>query len=183
MRAVTRPDGATARRVRTAAFSLVTVGLAVGAHVAAGGVAPALPVLALLALLVDAGAGAFLRRPRGVLGTGLALAAGQIGLHAGFVMTSPTHDSLGPGAVLVSPAMAAWHALASLVLAAVLSHGEELLRRLLALVLPLHDIAFFEAPARPAGPRWATTPFAGRHGRGFRLGCTLRGPPRRPATA
>ena len=154
---MTAPAPDPARRLRSTGFAAAAVGLAVGAHTTAGGAVPVLPLLVLLGTLVEASATAFARRRRGAAATGAALITTQAALHAAFLATEPghgAHAALGPSMLLA-------HGLAALVLGWLLSHGETVLVRALARLLPVLAVVPFR-PATvihvlvrtPAGPQW-----------------------------
>lgn len=143
--------GPDARRLRIGAVAVATVALTLAAHVLAGGAAmPSLPVLGILVLVVDLSATVVGRRPRGPLETGIALAFTQTVLHVAFTASTASVDAAGHLHVhshLTSP-MLAGHAAAALVLGAVISHGERLLRRALRRLLPVVALRPFRAPVR-----------------------------------
>ncbi|GAY12454.1 hypothetical protein [Pseudonocardia sp. N23] len=143
--------GPDARPWRVAAVAVATVVLTLAAHVLAGGATmPSLPVLGILVLLVDLSATVVGRSPRGPLETGIALAFTQTVLHLAFTASTASVDQAGHLHVhshLTTP-MLAGHAAAALALGALISHGEQVLRRAVRRLLPVVATAPFRAPVR-----------------------------------
>ncbi|ODU03146.1 MAG: hypothetical protein ABS81_15270 [Pseudonocardia sp. SCN 72-86] len=143
--------GPDARQWRIGAVAVATVALTLAAHVLAGGAAmPSLPLLGILVLVVDLSATVVGRRPRSPLETGIALAFTQTVLHVAFTASTASVDHAGHLHVhshLTTP-MLAGHAAAALVLGALISHGERLLRCALRRVLPVVTLRPFRAAAR-----------------------------------
>jgi hypothetical protein len=107
---------------RVAVFTLATVALGVGGHLAGGGRAPSAVVLAGLlagcAVAASGMAGREQTMPRLVLAVG----AIQLGIHA--VLMSPTPGMHQHGSAMPGRAMVTWHAVAVLLLAWWLRRGE-----------------------------------------------------------
>jgi hypothetical protein len=155
-------------RLRSAAFAAAAVGLAVGAHVTAGGGPPVVPLVVGLVALVEAVATAFARRRRGAVATGAALAGSQALLHVVLAAAEPSHAGhAGHAAGVLTPAMLTAHALAAMVLGGLLSHGELVLGWALGLLVPIAAVVPFRPPAPTAvavvvpvvhaARRWAVT--------------------------
>jgi hypothetical protein len=128
------PTSSGARSVRSTAFAGCAVGLALGAHVTAGGEVPDLLPLLLLAVLAEAASSTFARRPRGAIATAVALLSAQVVLHGAFMMAVPhtVHVSHLP-----SPPMLVAHGIAALVLGVLLARGERLIRRVARVLVPV----------------------------------------------
>ncbi|WP_207898630.1 hypothetical protein [Amycolatopsis pittospori] len=144
------PTGGPARRLRGGAVGLLTGTLATGAHLGANGRVPDMGVVVLLVALLSWVAYAFAGRQRGPLAILGLVAGGQLAMHAslGFlVWEAHSHHTEAPGNGLL---MTAGHAIATLVVVAVLSGAERVvfaLTKLIAAVLP-----------RRLTPRPATAP-------------------------
>lgn len=121
-------------RVRATAFAASTVGLALGAHVTAGGVMPALPLLVLLVALTEGFFTAFAQRRRGPVEIGAALVGAQSALHCAFTLAAPPEHHTG---VSPTPTMVLTHGVATLMLAVLLHRGEDVLAWVARLLLPL----------------------------------------------
>lgn len=146
------PTSSGAHRVRSTAFAVSAVGLALGAHATAGGEPPVLPLLVLLVALVDAASSTFARRSRSPLATAAALLTAQVVLHGAFTLAGPVHAGHAAHAGhLPSVLMLVAHGIAALVMAFLLSHGERLIRRITRVLVPV-------AVLRPFRPRPATGP-------------------------
>jgi hypothetical protein len=167
---------------RVAVFTLATVALGVGGHLAGGGRAPSALVLAgLLAGCAVAASGMAGREqtlPRLVLAVG----AIQVGIHA--VLMSPTpgmhqHGAAMPGHAMLGRSMVGWHAVAVLLLAWWLRRGEAAAWRL---ARALANRVFRERAALAMPEPWASVLGQGRarHGTAHRAvqGWSGRGPPR-----
>ncbi|MCO1655624.1 hypothetical protein [Pseudonocardia humida] len=180
------PTPGAVRRLRSAAFAVSAVGLAVGAHVTAGGALPALPLVVGLVALVEASATAMARRRRGTAGTAAGLVVAQALLHFAFAADSPHagHGHMAHGGQFGganAPTMLAAHALAAVVLGFLLSHGDRMAEWAVGLLVPIAVVAPFRprasvrvllvAPVTAALGRWVV----GLHDVG------RRGPPRAPA--
>ncbi|WP_433281396.1 hypothetical protein ACQPZA_14710 [Pseudonocardia xinjiangensis] len=129
------PTSSGARRVRSAAFAACAVGLALGAHVTAGGEAPDVTLLLVLGVLVEAASSTFARRPRGAIATAVALLSAQVALHGSFMIAGPAHAA--HVSHLPSPPMLVAHGLAALVLAVLLVRGEQLITRVARVLVPV----------------------------------------------
>lgn len=133
-RSVERASRHSAQRVRSAAFAVSAVGLALGAHVTAGGVVPALPLVLLLVVLIEGIAATFARQRRSPAVIAIGLVGAQAFLHSAFTLVTPSghaHPVLPSGSMMLA------HGVATLLLAGLLHRGEELLERLTHLLLPL----------------------------------------------
>ncbi|WP_214405984.1 hypothetical protein [Pseudonocardia lacus] len=182
------------RRLRSVAFAVAAVGLAVGAHVTAGGSPPALPLVVGLAALVEAGATTMARRRRGTATTAAGLAAAQALLHVVFSAVEPAHagyadhaQHMAHGGHLVgapTPAMFAAHGLAAVVLGFLLSHGDRMAGWALRLLVPVAAIAPFRPRVGSAAPPVVAVATAGlaRWVVGLH-DVSRRGPPRASAVA
>jgi hypothetical protein len=167
--------------LRSGAFAVAAVGLAVGAHVSAGGALPAAPLIVGLAALIEAVVSTTGRRRRGPTAVAAGLLVTQALLHVVFAATESSHAGHAAHsehlAGAASPAMLTAHALAAVVLGSSLSHGERLVEWAVGLLLPIVVIAPFRRPAAtevPQVPPVAAAPgrwVVGRHDR------SRRGPP------
>jgi hypothetical protein len=205
------PVSAPLRLPRALVVTALVLGLAAAAHTAGGGHLPAAPVFALLAVLVLLPVTVLARRRltfpvlTGVLG------AGQVALHGAFTSFSPpihcgtvgvaahTHhqaavlpecvsaqvaDDMVNDLGLISLVMLAAHALAVAVTALLLAHGEVLLWRMLAWLIPGIPVTAVMPPPEWPAPATPRTVFR-LPLRPFLRARTLRGPPQRclgPAT-
>jgi hypothetical protein len=97
--------------------------LATTGHVVGGGSLDDLSPFAVLVPMLATVMVAVAERCRGIVAMLAALGAGQAGLHAVLGVLTAHHDHVG-GAVLPAPPMVAAHAVATLVVAAVLWHAD-----------------------------------------------------------
>jgi len=145
------------RASRAALATLLVLGLAASAHTLGGGAPPGTLAGVVLALLVGPIAWWCTRRELGVLGlTGL-LAGAQVLVHAGLSAMAPAagtasaahvHAALpaglagGPGTAAAQPShgpgttMLLWHVVATVVTALLLARAEDVLWRVVRLLLP-----------------------------------------------
>jgi hypothetical protein len=154
---VSAPTGAVPR-LRSAAFALAAVGLAVGAHVTAGGMLPAVPLAVGLVALVEAAATAWARNRRGAVTTAAALVVAQALLHVVLSAAEPSHAGHAHHGSATTPGMLAAHGLAAVVLGFLLSHGDRMAGWAVGLLVPIVVVAPFRPrvgvrvlPATPAG--------------------------------
>lgn len=189
--------GRPARLVRALAVSAAILTFSATAHTQGGAALPALPWLAGLTavlLLVVAPLTARRMRPLTLLAL---LGAGQFVLHHALLLlgSGPSrcvpvqlhahHTVLDCSGALAEPAtahgigtaMLLWHLLATLASAAAITHGETVLRALLAAVRPLFALtARVEPPALAPRPRVSSHPWL-PSAPVFRLTAPTRGPP------
>jgi len=139
-------------RLRVPTFTFASLGLALAAHVAAGGSLPGPGVLAVLALTVAAVCGVVATGERGPVSIGAAMAAVQLGVHLGLSASTvggpPMPDEMvmawtpgDPGAAVGQPlTMSVGHAAVGVLLTWWLARGEaatwRAVRRLVARLLP-----------------------------------------------
>lgn len=152
-----------------------------GHLVGGGGVPSAAPVL-LGGALVAAGCVAWAGKPRGFRQLLVAAAAAQGGFHLTLSL-SPAHPMAGHPLV-PDLRMLAGHAAATVVMAAVLAHGE----RVLDALARVADRALFVVPRDPEVYRPVQIPITGPDagpatGVLVAAGCPRRGPPARTAAA
>jgi hypothetical protein len=173
-----------ARSMRTWAFAVLAVGLAVAAHLTAGGSMPGLPQLLLLGVLVEAGAAAVARWRPGQVATAVTMGVVQVGLHGMLVLGGPSHGAAMVGHTAAGTrGMVVAHAGAALVLGVLLAHGERLLVAAARLLMPLALLdAYRPGRVRRAGAVVATVVVAAGRTT-LRHPLTRRGPPPWPAAA
>jgi hypothetical protein len=171
-RAATPPASA-----RVSIFTLATVALAVGGHLAGGGRAPSAVVLAALLAGSAVAASGMAGREQTLPHLTIAVLAIQVGIHA--VLMSPTSNMAQHGGAMPSDAMVAWHALAALLLAWWLRRGEAAAWRL-ARALAERVLNPRLSQTLPEPGTGARSQGAGRLGAGSRTaeGWSRRGPPR-----
>lgn len=131
------------RCARACALTATTVALSCAAHLLGGGHRPSLPAVVGLVVPLLVAAFVLLGRRRGPLTVGAALVIGQGLVHQTLMLTGmPASAGLPAGMAPPAPmtsgfplAMLAWHALATLAIAAGLAFGERAVQHLLRWVL------------------------------------------------
>lgn len=181
------------RVVRAGGAAAVATLTAAAAHTLGGGSAPAPWLLAVVTLLAWPLALAIVGSRPSALRTGLAVAAAQALLHAAFAAVGDVEPALAAahhhgqialgaahtGAMPLDLGMLAGHALAAVVTAVAVCHGERMLRAVARGIRTLFHVA--EVPAPPATPRRARVAPSAPLGRRPRLvlsDLSRRGPPR-----
>jgi hypothetical protein len=166
------PAESLARHARSAAFTVASAVLALGAHVAGGGAPPG--AVGTTAVLTVSAATASLvgRRPRGLLGNLAVLASVQFLLHELLTVTGAAHGAHAAGATAHAamgeecPA-GAWmllcHLLSLILTAVLLARGERLAEAVgRALTGVPRLLGALVRPPRPAGLRLTAVPAAVR---------------------